>query len=549
MSTNNKSGCGFFPLVGATAIIAAGTAGAYYYFQGELPFLANQSITPLVAAEVIPESAFASGYLSTNEKAWQQLSNYGTPEVKKEIETRLEELDQEIFSENNISFAKDIQPWIDGITIAFLPPRKSSSVPEDVQSLIVIGVQNKLKAKRFFDKLQIEGDLTLETREYQNIIITKAQNYSGENFSFALLGNRLVLAEKDYTIETAIDSFQGSSSYADKPTARKLLKQPLSVENSLLNIYIPNYGKTVEQFLENTDQPIPETSLKQLEEVESIVIGLGAEKQGLHLQAIANLDPDKTEPKPKQVKGNILGEFPGRTFLLANGQGINEGWNQLVEMGREDRDVNSLVRGIRSGFRQIKLDADRDIFNWMDGEFGFGVIELDRGGIANFGLGGMILLETSDRSTASNTLEKFTEFAQSNASFDVNEKNVKGTNVVEWIVPGQGVVLSHGWLNKRNLMVTLGTSFEVVKESNKQENLLNNPNFKEIKSSLPSQNLGYFYLDFAQLNQQLEGLPGGTIPPETKPILESIKGLGMTVSFPNDSTSQFDAVLSIDSSL
>ena len=192
---------------------------------------------------------------------------------------------------------------------------------------------------------------------------------------------------------------QGAASYADKPTAKKFLKQPLSVENSLLSVYLPNYGKTVEQFLENTDQPIPETSLKQLEEVESIVIGLGAEKQGLHLQAIANLDPDKTDPKPKPVKGNILREFPGKTFLLANGQGINEGWNQLVEMGREDRDVNSVVREIRSGFRQIKLDADRDVFNWMDGEFGFGVVELERGGIANFGLGGMIVLEPTFRTS------------------------------------------------------------------------------------------------------------------------------------------------------
>ena len=97
-------------------------------------------------------------------------------------------------------------------------------------------------------------------------------------------------------------------------------------------------------------------------------------------------------------------------------------------------------------------------------------------------------------------------------------------------------------------MLSLGTSFEVVKESNKQDNLVNNPNFKEIKSLSPSQNLGYFYLDCGQLTQQLDGLPSGTIPPETQPILESIKGLGMTVSFPNDSTSQFDAVLSIESS-
>ncbi len=547
MSTGNRSGFGCLPLVGLSTIVVAGSAGAYYYFQGELPFFPNQSITPLVAAEVIPESAFASGYLSTNKKTWQQLSQYGTPEVKEEIQTRLEQWDRDTFSDKNISFEKDILPWIDGITIALLSPRKSSPVPEDVQPLIVIGVKNKIKAKQFFDKLKGEKNLTIETREYQKITIVKSEDSSGNNFSFALLDNRLVVAETDYTIETAIDSFQGASSYADKPEVRKLLKQPLSIKNSLLNIYIPDYGETVGQFLENTNQSIPETSLKQLESVESIVMGIGAEKKGLHLQAIAKFNPDKTEEIPKSVKGNILAEFPGKTFLLANGQGIDQGWNQLVEMGREDREVNSLVREIRNGFRQIKLDADRDVFNWMDGEFGLGFIELDRGGIANLGMGGMILLETSDRQTATNTLEKITQFASSNASFTIKEKSVKGIKVVEWIVPSQGVVLSHGWLDKQNLMVSLGTSFEVVEESKNQETLLQNPNFKEIKSLLPSQNLGYFYVDFSQITKQLEGLPGATIPSESKPILQSIKGLGMTVSFPNDSTSQFDAVLSIES--
>ncbi len=548
MSTDNQSGCGCLPLIGLTAMVVAGSAGAYYYFQGELPFLSSQPITPLIAAEVIPESAFASGYFSTNEKAWQQLSQYGNPQAKQDIQTRIDQWDNQTLANQNISFEKDIKPWMDGVTIALIPPQETSPIFENSNPLIVIGVKNETKARQFFDKLEKEENVTLETREYQKITIKKVRNPSGKNFSFAFLDNRLVVAEKGYIIERAIDSFQGASSYADKLEVQDLLKQSLSVKNPLLTIYIPNYKITIEQFLDNTDKPIPETSLKQLDEIESIVIGIGAEKQGLHLRAIANLNPDQIDKIPESVQGTILSEFPGKTFLFANGQGIDQGWNQLVETAKEDREVNRLVRDIRKRFRRINLDVDREVFNWMNGEFALGMIELDRGGIANLGVGGMMLLETSDRQTANNTLDKLTELASRNGGVTLNKKSMEGIEVVEWMLPLQGIVLSYGWLDKQNLMVTVGTSFEMIQESKQQETLLKDPNFKEIQSLLPSNNLGYFYVDFSQISEQLNQLPIESLPPESEPIVKYVKGLGMTVSFPDDSTSQFDAVLSINSS-
>ncbi len=54
----------------------------------------------------------------------------------------------------------------------------------------------------------------------------------------------------------------------------------------------------------------------------TFVIGIAAEKQGLNLQALANLNPEFIENIPSSVTGNILSEFPGKTFLLANGQGV-----------------------------------------------------------------------------------------------------------------------------------------------------------------------------------------------------------------------------------
>ncbi len=547
MSTRNNSGCGFLPVMGLTAIVAAGSAGAYYYFQGELPFLSRETLTPLAAAKVIPDSAFASAYVSTNKRGWEHLSRYGTPQAKQEIQNSIDKLEKEAFSDKNISFEKDIKPWIDGVTIALLPPHKTTAVPENIQPLIVIGVKNKIKADQFSKKLEKQPGFQSEIREYQNITITKASNANGDNFSFALVGDRVILAEKDYTIETAIDTFNGGSSYADKPGVKDMLTRSLTINNSLLNVYIPNYAETMKQIINNTERDIPGSTLKQLDKVESIVIGIAAEKQGLHLQATTNLNPDFIDVIPSPVSGKILSEFPGKTFVLANGQGIDKGWSKLVETSDEEKELKGIVREIRKGFKQINLDVDREVFKWMDGEFGLGIIKLERGGIVNLGVGGMMMLETSDPNTGNNTLEKLNKLAQSQGGVTINKRNISGNQVTEWTFPQQGVVFSYGWLNNQNLMVTLGTSFEIVLQEKEQQALPQNPNFQGIKSLLPSDNLGYFYVNFSEVFEQFNQFSGSPITAENQAIIESIQGLGMTVTLPNKSTSQLDLVLSIKS--
>ncbi|MDJ0508499.1 MAG: DUF3352 domain-containing protein [Crocosphaera sp.] len=547
MSTGNNSGWGCLPIVGLTTIVAVGGVGAYYYFQRDLPFLPSQEITPLAAAEVIPESAFASGYLSTSDRAWKQLSEYGTSEAKQEFQDSIDQWEQETFSNNNISLEKDVLPWIDGVTFALLPPRETAAVTEGLQPLLVIGVKNKIKALQFMEKLEKEAGFEPITRDYQKITITTTSNESGDSFSFAVLDDRLVVADQEDTIETAIDTFKGSSSYADKPGVKEVLTKPLTVKNSLLTIYIPSYGETIKQFLENTDETLPKTTLKQLEQLKSVVVGIGAEKQGFHIQAIAEYNLDFIDSIPPTVEGNILSDFPGKTFVSANGQGIDQGWQELVTASAEDDSLATIVREIRNGFQQLNLDAERDFFNWMDGEFALGIIQLERGGIANLGVGGMMSLETSDRTTGNKTLEKLNQFAQETGNVTIDQRDINGTQVTEWSVPVQGVVFSYGWLNNQNLAVTLGTSFEIIQKEKEQESLPNNPQFKNIKSALPSDNLGYFYVNFSQIFQQLNALPGSPIPEENKAVLESIEGLGMTATFPNKSSSKLDLILSIKS--
>ncbi|MEA5535591.1 DUF3352 domain-containing protein [Crocosphaera sp. XPORK-15E] len=546
MSIKNKSGCGFIPVIGITAILA-GSAGAYYYLQGELPFLPNQGMSPLEAVEVVPESAFASGYLSTNAQSWKNVSQYGTPDAQQKMQKNIEQWKTDSFSDKNINFEQDIQPWIDGVTFAFLAAPKTAKIDDNIKILVVVGINNKIKAAQFGKKLEQQPGMMSKEQKYQDIKIIETTQSNGDNFSWAVLGDRLILAEETDTIKYAIDTFKGNPSYAEKPGVKESFSDSLTLKNSFLQISIPNYGEMMTQVLANTPQDLPETTLKQLEKIESIFLGIGAEKEGLHLQVIANITPETLDDIPSSSAGKVLAEFPGSTLIFMNGKGIDKGWSKLLTEGSKDPDGEAFINEIRQGFSQMNLDADREVFGWLDGEFGLGIINLGRGGIANFGLGGMMLLETSDRSTGQQTLEKLNKLAQQNPSISLNQRNINNIEVTEWTVPQQGVIFSYSWLNNQNLMMSLGTSLETIKTQKEQQTLQNNPNFQSTTALLPNNNLGYFYVDINQVYTQFKAFSGSPVDPESQAIIESIQGLGMTVTFPNKTTSQLDLVLSIKS--
>lgn len=547
MSTQNQSSRGFLPIIGIAAVVVAGGIGAYYYFQGHLPFVSGDGVTPLEAAAVVPETAVASSYLSTRSQDWQQISNYGTPQAREVIQKNFKQWETETFSEQGISLEKDIQPWVDGVTFAVLPLRQGTVVPDTGQVLGVVGIKNKAKAAQFVQKLKKQPNIRFEERKYQNTTITDVIRTDGNNFSFAVLGDRLAISQNSSLIEKAIDTAQGEASYADKPGVAAVMSQSLTLKNSLFNLYIPNYGEMVTQFLPNRGSDLPTNTLKQLDNVGSMVIGIAAKPQGLHLQAIAQVNPDSLTSLPSAFSGNFLSAFPGQTFMFISGKGVNQGWSTLVQESAQDQYLDELVTQVRQVFNRVNLDADREVFGWLDGEFSLGMTTLEQGGIGNLGIGGLMMLETSDRPTAEKTLEKFNQLAQSNPAIRLTQKNSDQFSVTEWTVPQQGAILSYGWLNNEQLQLILGTSWDTIEQQKKQKSLADNPNFQTIRPLLPSNNLGYFYLDIEQMANQFKAFSGGGVDADSEAILSSLQGLGLTATLPDKSTSQLDLVLSIKS--
>ena len=73
--------------------------------------------------------------------------------------------------------------------------------------------------------------------------------------------------------------------------------------------------------------------------------------------------------------------------------------------------------------------------------------------------------------------------------------------------------------------------------------------FKAVTASLPKQNIGYFYMDMEKtmtlVNKVTPVSQKSGMKPETTAILNSIKGVGGTMTQTDKTTSQFEAVLAL----
>jgi hypothetical protein len=550
--TKKKSGFPLLPIIGVGAVIVA-AGGAYLYFQSGI---FGKELKPSEAARIIPQNALMASYVNTDSETWSQLSKFGTPEAQKIVQENLQTLQKEAFpAEENISYEKDIQPWIGGVMFAFLPEQTQGRVQqpsaESGEFLAIIGIKDKLKALDFAKKQTQKAEQKSVESDYQGIKITEVTDKNNNKYSWANFDNYIVVSPEKQTIEKAVDAYKGKPSLAQKTGTNEIFSDKLSLKNSLAQIYITDYSSLISQMSATGDTPLPPETLQQLQQVGAMVMGVGVEDQGLRMQALAKLAPNAPEITIKPSKGEILSQFPANTIAFVSGSGIKETWTQVVSQADKDPQVKTIVDSVRQSLQSVNLDADRDVFGWMDGDFAIGAIDTGNVNLQAYdpGLGGAIVIESSDRNTAQQTLDKLQSLVQSNAGpyITFNKKNLQGTDVTEWSSPGVGNILSYGWLNN-SLTIAIKLPFENLSKIESKAALKESPTFKTAVASLPQSNYGYFYLDTEKVMSKVTSFSqasGGVIPPEVTAITNSMQGIAMTVTMPDAKTSQMDMMLAL----
>jgi hypothetical protein len=539
------------PLLGA-AVVAGGGAAAYFYFMKGAP---DEAMGPKAIAKVIPDEAYAAAFISTNEEAWKQLEKFGTPEAQKLIGQGLKDMHQSMLTDAKVDLEKDLQPWAGNIMIAFLPSpttkpaaKPGTAKAETPNFMIVVGVKDKAKADGFVSKLKSESKVKSTETSYKDIAITDYAD-KGDSFYTAYLKDFLVIAPEKKAVEQAIDTLKGEPSLASRPNADTLFARSTDVQNPLFRFYLTDYYTAMQQMLALSPDSatIPPTALEPLRQIKSIVATIGVDDAGLRLRALTSVDPNMKALKFSPASGSIVSQFPSDTFALVSGSGIKQYWAQAVEQSTTIPQSQMVIGAMRSYTQMAGLDLDKDVFGWMDGEFAVGMIPSNEGILAQVGFGSVMLFDTSDRKTAEATFSKLDTLVQP-FSIQVGQRDVSGKKVTEWQAPGAGALLGHGWLDNDTVFVAIGQPLIDLIVNKPAQSLKDSDSFKTVTGSLPKQNLGYFYLDMDKtmaLVNKMTANQQQPMPPEAQAVLNSIRGVGVTSTQPDQHSTQVELVLSL----
>ncbi|MEG4842675.1 DUF3352 domain-containing protein [Microcoleus sp. B9-D4] len=531
----------------AASIAAAGSAAVYFYFQG----LSQQVSNPQDSAKVVPDEAMMAAFISPNPQALAELQRFGTSGAQKLVGQGLKAFQEQSLAGTQIDFDRDLKPWLGGVMVALLPPDAVTNT-EPPKLLVVVSVKNKISAWNFANKLKSQPGATTQETEYKGVKIYEIAEPTGKRYSVALLNDQLVMAPLRQPVELAIDTFKGEPSLATQQSTTKFFAESAGVKNPIATVYIADYPAAIDQLKANlpADIQLPWTVFSQFKQVKSLVAGIGADSAGLRVKTIAQLDPKFVQQNP-QVASKLLPRFPGETIALVGGKGLDQIWSQATAEAQDSPEVDRGVQQVRSSFKRLDLDADRDVFGWMNGEFAIGAIGSDQGILSQLGMGAAMIFETSDRPAAEATLKKLDAIAKSNATVSVAPRQVQGKEVTEWKIPQQGTLFGHGWLNENSVFVAFGGPLVDVITSTPPQPLSSSPSFQAIATSLPQVNQGYFYIDMEKTmswaNQYLLAVQPNLVSPPVAELLNSLRGVSVATASTQPTTAQLEMLFALKS--
>ncbi|BBC24766.1 DUF3352 domain-containing protein [Pseudanabaena sp. ABRG5-3] len=567
------------PIIGGAAVVVAGGVGAYFFFNK--PAILPTGTSASGTLTVVPKQSLMAMSISTDGAALSQIEQFLSPETKKLYDSELEKFRKNL-SSSDFDYDKDVKPWIGkNVTIAFLPSGKTASLapnrsqaalqpryvpmsntgsiqfvqnkePEKAESapnvLLVIEVKDKAGAEKFLsEKVKTKAGGKEKQSEYKGVKIT--QYGEGANASAtATVGDYLIVTPRENLTQKAIDTFKGEPSLASSISA-----DDLKLKNTVAQVYIPNFGESIVELaaLNPKAETIPPESLEQLKKVKSINLGFGIDDSGIRFKALGKFDPEAIAAL-KNSPNKIIGQIPSQAFAVITGFNIKNSWEQFAKSAEKNAEIKKSLDEARTQLKSspLALDLDKDIFGWMDGEYAIASVSGKPEGILaqTQGLAPVLLLQTTNRSAGESLLKKLDDFISKNGG-KVDKKDVGGVAVTEWSVPGApGAIVSHGWSQQDTLFLTASpiVSLFVPKPTSALEA---DPTFKSVVSTLPTNNVGYFYIDadktWSIVQSFLPAAEKEKTPPEVKALITSIRGLAATAAYPNPDTAEVEAILAL----
>ncbi len=435
---------------------------------------------------------------------------------------------------------EEIQAWArDQFTLAVVIPNLVPGSAEPVPGILFgASTRNADLSRQFLAQVRQQAEAegaNFEQRQEQGVTLhVQTNGEPGERWVTAEFGNRFVaLANDPKVMQQALAVYRGeaepiSRAEGFRTAVGDLYKKPGTLAFAYFNFQA--LQEDPESFRDWTQDWDPAT-LGSLQPLHSLAMAAHWREQGLQMRLLTQLDPQTPLLRRWQpARGELIQRLPGNPLLVVTTQQVAQRWQAAVAELEKDPQAKEFLDELRSEFRaNTRLDLDRDLMAWLDGEMALLVAPDEQAHPLLQGMGAALIIESSQKDKANAALAQLDRLAQESGA-QVTEAGGQ----VSWADPlFNRPLLTRAW-EGNYLMVTTSTA-ALQSLAQRQGHLLPQTEpLKTLYNQLPKPNYGYFLLNWRGLRTVLEAaLPGGlaNVEPEARELLTHIDGVGIT-SYP-----------------
>jgi hypothetical protein len=511
----------FLLVLATVALVLLGIAG------GSLSWILGQSPLSLLkggvqkeptAAIFVPKQAPVMVSLLVNPdrlESFAQLIAY--PKNRRRSRREIEQVEKSLLANTGLDYQKEIRPWVgEEVTLAVTSLDRDRDPSNGVQPgyLLAVATKDPELAKEFlqvsYSQQAISGTFDLVFEQYKGIdLVYKRSLQPSLKTSFiasAVVGDFVLFANDPKVLRDGINNVQ---------VADLNLKNATSYQEALQTIPDPRIGivyanlPAVSAWIANA--PVPETpEVRQM-----LAIALSLKSQGLVAQtALIGVSGEENQAPALAAPVGALAYIPSDSVLTAAGTNLKQFWTQIETGIAPDSPLQQLLKQSISLVEEpLGLSLPEDIFSWVQGEYSLALVPHPDGkepdwifiaektpdagvedGIAHldglakeqgYSVGNLPLLDKTITAWTKLTTTSGKKKAASLASLEAQVKGV------------------HATIDKYEIFAT---SVEAMSKALQgiDTSLETSQKFQQAIAALPTENDGYFYIDWNQSEPILE---------------------------------------------
>lgn len=538
--------------VGVFVLLLTSVAGFFWLTaQNPLNLLRGGAITNPTAAIFVPKQAPIVASLLVNPERLETFRQLvARPVNRRRSRTQLKQLESSIFAKQGIDYRRDIRPWLgDEITVAVTSLDFDRNAKNSAQPgyLLAATVKNPQRAREFlqlfYAKLAPAGATDLVFEEYKGVNLTykraeaavEASTTLPETLTSAIVGDRFVLfANHPKVLRDAINNAQVANlNLNDDPVYQQKLETLTEPRIGLSFVNLPALAALVSK------QPAPQQDA--LKGSETLAIALSLNPLGLLAQTalVSSLPNNETQAATLTKPVDALQYIPSKSLFALAGTDLNQLSRLYTEQEGNDTFKPLLKKTIDSLQSNWNIDLSEEIFSWVTGEYAISVLPRPDKTTPDW----IFVAQKTANSQAS--IDHLDAVAKSRG-LSVGTLPLADQNITAWTklvtattaVAGKKDTMMRLEAQVEGVHATVGdyeiftSSIEAMDEAFKgsENSLVKNDNFKEAIASLPEQNDGYVYLDWANgetfVKNQLPIVQ--VVELVAKPLFEHLRSLSLS---------------------